>query len=109
MELIKPCASFVNDSTPKMCTSLSCWWVAETLEAQAVSMGTGVSVQWPSCVAGDAESDGALGCACPCASSLQADCEGALSEAGADLPCLASRLSCVKLVTLSFPQISTGY
>lgn len=36
-------------------------------------------------------------------------CEGALSEAGADLPCLASRLSCVKLVTLSFPQISTGY
>lgn len=44
-----------------------------------------------------------------CASSLQADCKGALSKAGADLPCLASRLSCVKLVTLSFPQISTGY
>lgn len=103
MELIKRCASFVNDSMPETCTSLSCWWVAETLETQAVS------VQWPSSVAVDAESDGALGCACPCASSFQADCKGALSEAGADLPCLASRLSCVKLVTLSFPQISTGY
>lgn len=108
MELIKRCASFVNDSTPKTCTSLS-WWVAESLEAQAVSVGTGVSAQWPSSLAGDAESDRVLGCACPCASSPQADCEGALSEAGADLPCLASRLSCVKLVTLSFPQISTGY
>lgn len=61
MELIKRCASFVNDSTPKTCTSLSCWWAAETLEAQAVSLGTGVSVQWPSSEAVDAERDGALG------------------------------------------------
>lgn len=60
MELIKCCASFVNDSTPKTCTSLS-WWVAETLEAQAVSMGTGVLARWPSSVAVDAESDGVLG------------------------------------------------
>lgn len=72
MELIKDCASFVNDSTPKTCTSLSCWWVAETLEVQAVSMGTVLSEQWPSSVAVHAEGDGALGCACPCASSLQA-------------------------------------
>lgn len=61
MELIKRCASFVNDSTPKTCTSLSCWWVAETLEAQAVSMGTGVLARWPSSVAVDAESDGVVG------------------------------------------------
>lgn len=49
------------------------------------------------------------GCSCLCAALLHIGCEGARSEAGADLPCSASRLSCVKSVTLSFPQISVGY
>lgn len=94
-----------------MCTNLS-WWVAGTLEEQPGCQhgDWGLSVMDKPSGSGRWEWQGAeTGHGCLCASSLQGGCEGARSEAGADLPCLASRLSCMKSVTLSFPQISTGY
>lgn len=109
MELIKRCASFVNDSMPETCTgllSVGRWDPGSLARLSAWGLGSGSDGQarWQWMLRVTGQWDSYLW-----ASSLQAGCEGAWSKAGADLPCLASRLSCVKSVTLSFPQISAGY